>query len=138
MVKLDDLIGVPFSNNGRNIKTGVDCYGLCMEVYKRYGHKLPEYYAEYNDMKRINEIVKENQLRSDLWQEVSKDNLPVPCLVAIRFGSPQGVVNHTGTYIGDGKFIHIRENIGVCIDSIDSPAWKRVIAGFYQYVGDKR
>ena len=130
----EDLIGVPFANNGRNIKTGVDCYGLCIEVYRRYGKKLPEYYAEYNDMKRINEIV-QHEAQSALWQEVDKEHLPVPCLVAIRFGSPQGVVNHTGVYIGEGRFIHIRENIGVCIDRIDSPSWRRVIVGFYKYVG---
>ena len=43
MPMFDDLIGTPFANNGRNIKTGVDCYGLCMEVFRRYGIRIPEY-----------------------------------------------------------------------------------------------
>ena len=33
-------------------------------------------------------------------------------------------------------YIHTRERIGVNIDRISSPAWRRVIVGFYEYVGD--
>ena len=55
--------------------------------------------------------------------------------MAIRFGVPKGVVNHTGVYVGNGKFIHIRENVGVCVDRVNSPAWKKQIEGFYEYIG---
>lgn len=137
MIDYTDLIGVPFANRGRDVTTGVDCYGLVTEVYKRFGYNIPEYYADYNNVEAVNELITSKTAIKSNWQEVDKNNLPIPCLMAIRFGVPKGVVNHTGVYIGNGKFIHIRENTGVCVDRINSPAWSRVIEGYYKYVGDK-
>lgn len=137
MISYMDLIGTPFANRGRDIKTGVDCYGLVMEVYRRFGYNIPEYTADYDDIEKVNElIVGETSIKSN-WKKANIEAMPVPCLLAIRFGVPPGVVNHTGVYIGDGKFIHIRENIGVCVDRVNSPAWKHVIEGCYEFVGGK-
>ena len=136
MDKFSDLIGVPFVSKGRDINVGFDCYGLVKEVYKRYGYNIPEYddYAHYNDMCRINKLISDNTKHYP-WREIKEPK--EPCLIALRFGSPDGVVNHTAVYIGGGKFIHTRERIGVNIDRLSSPAWRRVIVGFYEYMGDK-
>lgn len=131
-----DLIGVKFKNRGRDITSGVDCYGLVMEVYKRCGVELPEYTADFDNMDKINSIFSGCIDCGGNWKKIDLSSLKAPCLIAIRFGSPPGVVNHAGCYIGNGKFIHIRENIGVCIDNINSPAWRKVIVGFYEYIGD--
>ena len=136
MVNVTDLIGVPFSNRGRKKEEGLDCYGLVKEVYKRYGYSIPEYDTQYNydDMCRVNELISGNIINYP-WKEISEPK--EPCLVALRFGCPMGTVNHTGVYIGGGRFIHARERVGVCIDRLFSPAWRKVIVGFYEYVGDK-
>lgn len=135
MVDYSDLIGVPFANRGRSLKTGVDCYGLAMEMFHRYGYEIPEYTADYDDIDKVNDlIVGKTSIKSN-WKRVDINAMPIPCLLAIRFGVPQGIVNHTGVYIGNGKFIHIRENTGVCVDRINSPAWKRQIEGCYEFVG---
>lgn len=134
MSKYTDLIGVPFAAHGRDKMSGFDCYGLVKEVYRRNGVDVPEYDAEFTDMEKINGLITGNT-QGYPWREVKEPT--EPCLMAIRFGSPQGVVNHTGVYIGDGRFIHCREKIGVCIDRITNPAWSRVIVGYYEYVGDK-
>jgi cell wall-associated NlpC family hydrolase len=131
MIQYDDLIGIPFVNHGRDVRTGLDCYGLVMEVYRRCGKKLPEFTADYDDCHKISAII-HNQARSTHWKSCHPP-LTAPCIVAIRFGTPPGVINHTGVYIGDGKFIHTRNKIGVCVDRIDNPAWSRIIAGFYDY-----
>ena len=130
-----DLIGVPFKNKGRSKEEGFDCYGLVKEVYHRYGIDIPEYDVEYNfdDMCRVNELITENA-KSKLWRQIPAPK--VPCAIAMRFGSPDGVVNHTAVYIGNGMFIHCRERVGVCIDRLTSPAWRRCVVGFYEYVGD--
>lgn len=135
MANFNDLIGTPFVNRGRDAKTGLDCYGLVKEVFRRYGHEIPEYDTQYNydDMCRVNELISGN-VKNYPWKEIKEPK--VPCLIAIRFGSPEGVVNHTAVYIGDGRFIHTRERIGVCIDRLSNPAWHRVIVGFYEYVGE--
>ena len=135
MLDYTDLIGTKFVNRGRNVKEGLDCYGLVMEVYKRYDITIPEYNADFNDSRKISGIIKQEAQKS-CWQRADATDLPVPCIVAIRFGVPKGIVNHTGVYIGNGKFIHTRENIGVCVDRINSLAWSRCIEGFYKYVGE--
>lgn len=134
MIDCSDLIGIPFVNHGRNIENGLDCYGLVMEVYRRMGIHLPEFNADWDDCKKINNIIKREEVKPT-WRKC-KTPLPVPCLVAIRMGTEPGIVNHTGVYIGNGKFIHTRAKIGVCINRIDSIAWRGVIEAFYEYVGE--
>lgn len=134
MIDYSDLIGVPFKNQGRDKNTGLDCYGLVMEVYKKIGIQLPEYYADWDNVEKINSIIQQ-EVGTSLWKKVDGRHIPIPCVMAIRFGVPKGVVNHTGVYVGNGKFIHIRENVGVCVDRVNSPAWKKQIEGFYEYIG---
>lgn len=141
MINYADLIGVPFIDKGRDIKQGLDCYGLCIEIFKRYGKNIPEYYkecTEYTDLKTTTNIYEKHKKENAIWESINVEDITEPCLIAIRFGVPQGIVNHTGVYIGNGKFIHIRENTGVCIDRINSPAWKRMIVGCYKYIGDEK
>ena len=44
--KYADLIGVPFKNLGRDVQTGLDCYGLVHEVFRRAGMEIGEYYEK--------------------------------------------------------------------------------------------
>ncbi len=139
-IKYADLIGVPFLNHGRDPEKGLDCYGLVTEIYKRQGIKIPEYDAEWNDAEKINGYI-EDATASSVWEEIPPEKIEenIPCVLAIRLAAPPGMVNHTGVYIGGRKFIHTRERAGgVCIDCIDGPAWRRIIVGFYKYVGDKK
>lgn len=137
MIDYSDLIGVPFANRGRDIRTGLDCYGLVQEVFRRYGHNIPEYVADFDDREKVDALIRQKSAIQSNWRRIEKgEELPVPCLMAIRFGVPKGFINHTGCYIGDGQFIHIRANIGVCVDRINSPAWRHLIEGFYAFVGD--
>ena len=136
MLEYGDLIGVPFANRGRSKETGFDCYGLVREIFKRCGRSLPDYTADFRDVRQVDSLIREARTTSTNWRKVSRQNLSVPCVITMRFGVPQGMVNHTGCYIGAGKFIHTRESIGVCVDRIDSLAWRGVIEGFYEYVGD--
>lgn len=136
MIYYTDLIGVPFKNRGRDTRCGVDCYGLVIEIFKRFGKHIPEYYADYNDTEAVNKLITEKTAIKTNWEQVDMNNMPVPCLLAICCGTPKGVVNHTGVYIGNGKFIHIRAKTGVCVDRVNSPAWRRLIEGAYKYVGN--
>lgn len=136
MVDYSDLIGTPFKLGGRDKKTGLDCYGLVTEIYKRHGINIPEYNEQYNTYEKASELIGEARDTKILWKEADSNNLPIPCVMAIRFNAPKGIINHTAVYIGDGKFIHAREKVGVCVDRISSPAWRRIIEGYYKYVGD--
>ncbi|HWR42778.1 C40 family peptidase [Sporomusa sp.] len=123
-IKLDDLIGLPFIDGGRDPAVGLDCWGLSAEVFRRYGINLPDYKISCEDASRIHSEVKDQQA---CWRRCEKE-IPVPALVVIRFTV---YCDHTGVYIGQGRFIHTRKSIGVNIDRIDSPAWAKRIEGFY-------
>ena len=128
MIDYSDLIGVPFKDGGRDYHTGLDCYGLVMEVYRRMGIELPEYYAPAMDSEAVNAQFKDGIHQ---WERVD-GNVPMS-MIAIKFNS--SVVNHTGVYLGNCLFLHTRERIGCNVDRVDSPAWRRCIEGYYIYKG---
>lgn len=124
---LNDLIGVPFLDGGRDPAIGLDCYGLVKEVFKRQGINLPEFHICCEDFTNID---KEIGKQRELWIRCDDKNPPIPSLVVMRFN--QAVFcNHTGVYIGNGMFIHTRQKIGVNIEAVDSIIWKRKIEGYY-------
>lgn len=123
MHRIADLIGIEFKNGGRD-KSGMDCWGLTLEVFKRHGIELPDYKISCNAPQLINGQI--NNERNN-WERCVGE-LPVPALVVFN---DHGICNHVGVYIGGNKFIHARVNIGVAIESIDSPFWKRRIEGVY-------
>ena len=126
MVELNDLIGVPFKNGGRD-KSGYDCYGLAIEVYRRYGIELPDYTISAIDAARIDQEV---ATQKPFWVEVDRDHLIVPTMVVMRFNFGP-LVNHTGVYIGNGLMIHTIQKRQVHVVSINDGYWSRRIAGFY-------
>lgn len=122
---VDDLIGVPFADGGRG-PDAFDCWGLCREVYRRFGLELPDYALCCYDAEGFLRHFAEQR---PLWQRHELPNVPTPAVVAIRFNAPS--VNHVGVHIGEGKFLHTREKTGVVIELVASPAWRRRIEGFY-------
>lgn len=122
--QLNDLIGLPFIDGGRDPAVGLDCWGLSTEVFRRYGISLPDYKISCEDASRIHSEVMTQRAG---WRRCEQE-IPVPALVVIRFTV---YCDHTGVYIGQGRFIHTRKGIGVNIDRIDSPAWANRIEGFY-------
>ena len=89
MVKYQDLIGVEFRNHGRDVLTGLDCYGLVKEIYKRFGVALPEFDADFDDVDKISCIIKNEQRSKSIWRRIKTEvgePIPVPCVMAIRFG----------------------------------------------------
>nr|WP_173812646.1 NlpC/P60 family protein [Dendrosporobacter quercicolus]NSL47522.1 C40 family peptidase [Dendrosporobacter quercicolus DSM 1736]SDL92783.1 NlpC/P60 family protein [Dendrosporobacter quercicolus] len=123
MVKIDDLIGQPFQDGGRGQET-FDCWGMALEVYRRYGRELPDYRISAMDAQKIGDQM---ATEAPAWVEV-KQPLPVPCLVVIQL-SCVSWANHVGVYIGNGKFIHAYSKTGVIIDRIKR--WQSNIIGFY-------
>lgn len=136
MIDYTDLIGTPFVQDGRG-QGGYDCYGLTKEIFARYGKDIGEYWCCVDDKDKINAIYR-GAVKNGHWREIDfkhGEPIPVPALVGLRFNAPLGVVNHTGVYIGDGKFIHTRERIGVCVNSIAAPPWHKQIVAIYQFLG---
>ena len=122
-MEFNDLIGVPFVDGGRSPDTGLDCWGLALEIYRRAGVALPDFKISAMDAATITAELSANEGE---WKK-----LPAPAvmsLVVMRL-SGDGWANHVGVYIGGGRFIHAYRNTGVCIDRLRH--WQSRIAGFY-------
>lgn len=123
-----DLIGKKFEYDGRGPDT-FDCYGLCVEIYKRLGKQLVEYQAS-NDFK-------ENAARFDFGKkDFIRIDKPEPfCLVLLTVFKPY--VSHIGVVLEDCRhFIHIFRKCNVCIESLSSERWKNRIDGYWKYTKD--
>lgn len=120
MIDVSDLIGISYKEHGRN-KSGFDCYGLAMEVEKRFGIDLPDFdYTNHSDM---------------FFERTTQDCLAkynvkrIPILVEgalILFENSKGQKNHIGVYIGDEYVIHCNKN-GVHLTKINNFVGKKEV-----------
>lgn len=130
MINVNDLIGKPFSDGGRG-PDSYDCFGLVKEVYRRYGIELEDYSISAYACEQISNEV-EKAKHDPRW--IKLDAPKVPCVVLLR--ADAYFTQHIGIYIGNGKFLHIR-NFGVCIEKLSSPLWSgraNRLKGFYDYI----
>ncbi|BBL81184.1 hypothetical protein RxyAA322_30380 [Rubrobacter xylanophilus] len=108
-------LGVPYRYGGES-REGVDCSGLTMKVYEKFGIKLPR--------------TAHDQYHSGPGRKVSRDALRRGYLV---FGHADGGsgIEHVGILTGDGRMIHApAPGTVVRYDSVP--------AGWYNIVGVKR
>ena len=106
------FLGVRYVYGGTNLKSGVDCSGYTMSIYKNFGITLNR---TSRDQSRNGVAVGRNELR------------PGDLVFFDTNGSNNGAISHVGIYIGDGKFIHAssgRENC-VKIDVITEGTYYR-------------
>lgn len=126
---IKELIGVPFVAGGRDRKTGLDCWGLVMEVYKimKPSVTIPDVNAscvkeDSDEVEMCFLSEKESYIKAEPKTPLS--------IMGIKHNDPI-YVNHVGVFLGDNKFIHTRRKVGVAVDSVESMAWKRKIEGYY-------
>lgn len=111
---IESFLGVPYQLGGET-KAGMDCSGLVVAVYKQYaGFKLP------HDTKKLHKLVK----------NVDKGDLSYGDLVFFSNGWLSA--SHVGIYIGEGKFVHSTEDLGVIVSSLDEDYYKK------RYIGARR
>ena len=123
--RLTDLIGVPFKVHGRD-KGGLDCWGVAMEVFRRYGVRLPDcWYESLDDSARVRRELEGEVVYLPL--EIEKE----PCLLLLRInGSP-----HAAVYIGEGYLMHATRRYGVCVEPLSR--YRTRIEGIYDVCNHK-
>ena len=119
----DDLIGVPFVDGGRDAKSGLDCWGLVKESFRRQGCEVPDYHISAIEAA---DIAGEMKQQEDDWIHLDKPR--VGCLVLLRL-TPGLWANHVGICIGNGRFLHAYLPTGVCIDRLRR--WQSRVVGYY-------
>lgn len=127
MINIDDIVGARYKQGGRSAVEGFDCYGLAIEVSKRFGHTIPDLdgaigmdcdFLHYEKEASHNMNVKEIA-----YPETEGD--------IILFKDTKGFYHHIGIYLGDGRFIHCNK-WGVHIERLE-PA-KRLIGRCYTWL----
>ena len=128
MPNLEDLLSCQFADGGRGPDRW-DCYGLCIEVFKRYGKDIPkDYFAP-----ALNSLAVYRQFKKVVgdWELLTEPQ--TPCLVAFSVLSKRRMVNHVGVYIGGGKFIHSCQGLNVTVSALSNINWRNSVIGYYKY-----
>ncbi len=108
---IDSYLGTPY-NLGGETKTGMDCSGLVVAVYRQYaGFRLP------HDSQKLFKLVK----------RIDKDNLAYGDLVF--FSEGWFGVSHVGIYLGGGRFVHSVGDLGVIVSSLEEDYYKKRYTG---------
>lgn len=108
MLDLSDLIGLPYIENGRG-PDGYDCYGLAIEVEKRYGKHLIDVVYENHDIALSDEF-------SPMLNIKKCDSIYGGVLLEFHI---RGEL-HIGVAINRDEFIHATTNQGVKISPISA------------------
>ena len=94
-------VGTAYVWGGTNMKTGVDCSGLCYSAYKKYGYTLPR--------------VSRDMAASSALLSVTPNTTYLKAGDLVFYASG-GRVDHVAMYIGAGKVVHASDyNTGVII-----------------------
>lgn len=121
-------IGLPYKDGGRDTE-GLDCWGLVRLVYKdKYEIDLPSFtnsYTTTNDREHLHELIARHK---EYWELTTEPEEGSVVLMRVL-----GTNTHVGIYLGNSKFLHIRENTQAVVESIDSSTWKHRIIGYFKY-----
>ncbi len=103
-------LGTPYRYGGSK-RSGVDCSGFVLQVYKSIGLKLPRTAArQYNFTRKI---PSSSRRAGDLV-----------------FFRKYSRISHVGIYIGNNKMIHSSSSRGVVKESLEKAYLKKMFAGY--------
>jgi len=128
MLDVADLIGIPFVSRGRDPKAGLDCWGLVMEVGRRMGKDIPDFYVDAHDTRQIG-IIKDFVEKD--W--IKTDRPEAGAIIGMRLdrGCMPHITQHFGICVDKIRFIHTMEHTGSIISRIDHRFFKQIITGYY-------
>jgi len=131
-IDIRDLIGKEFVKGGRTVADGLDCWGLTMEVYRRYGITIPDFVVDAFGFQAINALAG-RAVESRVWEEVHcPTDADIPLVVLMRMHPI--LITHAGVLIQRDKIIHTTAGTGVIMSK--ASALESRIAGYYRYVKD--
>ena len=136
-ILLADLImNAKFVDGGRGENYEFDCWGLCLEIFRRCNIILPDYSVVINDLSNPKIISAENKVDIDKAIDnyksafIKLEKPCVPSIVVLKY-CLGNYYNHVGTFISNGKFIHIASDRGCAIERLSLPIWRQKVEGFY-------
>jgi len=123
MINVKDLVGIPYKDHGRDA-SGMDCYGLVIEVLRRAGVSVPDvFYADAS-------VETKAAVKRALESGIPNTKLEKPEELAVVEILVMGLPSHIGVCLGDGTFIHSLRKVGVVIEPLSR--YRHRTRGFYR------
>jgi len=124
-----ELVGTLFLHKGRDIKTGLDCFGLVLEVYRRNGiilaDPMPDYDENWETRQNGNPILENYHLK---WRRLKTCEKP-DLLDIVLFGNKPSFPTHIGIVVDDDTVLHCGKGYGVVLNRLSRLG--KVIHGYY-------
>lgn len=122
-------LGSPYKHKGRDPKTGLDCWGLGVCIFKDLGITLLDFDIDYNENWCFSEG---NHFIENYWKQWEKVEQPklFDC-VLFKFYE-DGHPNHGGICLGQDRFIHACKT-GVVVGNLTRPAIQNLTVGFFRH-----
>lgn len=133
-MNVNQYIGIPFKEKGRDQESGFDCWGLVRYVYeKELGIFLPSFTECYNrtiDRHKIGDKIEEQKSE---WVSVKRGlRKPFDVVLMTRLGQAM----HVGVLVTADDVLHIEDNksspFSRCV-SIYNSTVNQSIVGFYRH-----
>lgn len=125
---INTLVGTPFMNGGRDVKIGLDCWGLVIEVYKRYGSPCPDFTVDSFAFKAIDALANQ-ETETKIWEEVHNPHEGDEPLVVLMRMHPR-LITHAGVFVGGNRIIHTTKSTNAVISRVN--VLKSHITGYYR------
>lgn len=122
---LDICLGIPFKHHGRD-RTGLDCYGLIIFVYKQMGYALLDIDEDYDARwawKGRNLFI-ENYHKQ--WVKVEKPGF----LDVALFKNSRGVADHGGVMLDENRMLQTSRQ-GTLVVKMSGYVRAKDIEGYY-------
>ena len=128
MIEIADLIGVPFVSRGRDPKTGLDCWGLVIEIGRRMGKDIPDFYVDALDSEQIGVI--KDFVEKD-WIKSARPEAGAVIGLRLDRNCLPNITQHFGVCLDKIRFAHTMQGVGVIVSRIDHRFFKNIITGYY-------
>ena len=128
---VDEYVGLPYAVGGRD-RSGVDCFGLCLLVWReRYGLDVPLYggvsWDEANSAE-IGSFIGGEALAG--WDRIEAGHERAGDAILMRM---RGHPIHVGVIVADGIMLHCHDRADAAVEDFRTLQWSRRILGFYRY-----
>lgn len=123
-------IGIPFVDGGRTLE-GADCFGLLKIFYNNeFNIDVPDTRIKPDQPRRIFA----NYLKeiSEHWEETEALEKGTVVAMAMNPNHPK-LVTHFGIMIDDKRLLHTLKKCESHITTLDNPAIKNTIKGYYKW-----
>ena len=126
-------LGTPYRHLAATRGAGCDCFGLLRGVWRElFGEEpmdVPNYRADWRDTRHATGLA---EAAGALLWPAGEAELPGQVML-FRLGRTLAP-KHCGILVGEGRFIHAQEGLGV-IEANLTEGWRRRIAGRYDFPG---